>query len=113
MVSSNHHLRVALLAGALSQGGAEKQLTYMARALLDAGVEVRVYSLTQGEFYESALRSLGLQPIWVGQFSNPLLRVAVLAQRLREFRPHILQSTHFFTNLHVTLVARLYGIMAI
>ena len=38
-------------------GGAEKQLVYMVRALCDAGVDLRVYSLTMGEFYEARLGS--------------------------------------------------------
>ena len=43
-------LRVALLAGTLEFGGAEKQLVYMARALQGAGVRVRVYKTRQNHF---------------------------------------------------------------
>jgi hypothetical protein len=39
-------LRVALIAGTLGQGGAEKQLVYMARALVAAGADVSAFSLT-------------------------------------------------------------------
>src|SRR5262249_42873838 len=69
-------LRVAMVAGTLGQGGAEKQLVYIANALHQAGVEVRVYSLTRGEFYESSLRALGIAPIWIGRFNTPLARVS-------------------------------------
>jgi glycosyltransferase involved in cell wall biosynthesis len=106
-------VRVALLAGGLSQGGAEKQLVYMAGALLRAGAEVRVYCLTRGDHYEGALRSLGISPVWIGRFGNPAARVVGLAAALRGFRPHILQSTHFFSNLYVCLVAPLYRAVAI
>jgi glycosyltransferase involved in cell wall biosynthesis len=106
-------LRVALLAGGLSQGGAEKQLVYMAGALLRAGADVRVYCLTRGDHYERALRSLGISCVWIGRFGNPAARVVGLAAVLRDFRPHILQSTHFFSNLYVCLVAPLYRAVAI
>jgi glycosyltransferase involved in cell wall biosynthesis len=101
-------LRVALLAGTLVQSGAEKQLVYIARALCEAGIAVRVYCLTRGEYYESALRALGVQVCWVGQSANPLARLAALTIALREFRPHILQSAHFFTNLYIAGAGRLW-----
>jgi len=44
-------VRIAFVAGTLGQGGAEKQLVYMARALRDSGADVRVYCLTRGEHY--------------------------------------------------------------
>src|SRR5438876_7728374 len=47
------NLRVALVAGTLDRGGAEKQLFYMARALVRAGVDVRVCCLQRGEVFET------------------------------------------------------------
>lgn len=105
--------RIALVAGTLAQGGAEKQLVYMARELREAGAEVRVFSLTRGEFHEPALRALGVGPVWVGRFGSPVLRTAALALALRDFRPHIVQAAHFYTNLYVRLVAPLYGAISI
>jgi glycosyltransferase involved in cell wall biosynthesis len=105
--------RVALLAGKLGQGGAEKQLVYMARALCQAGVDVRLYSLTRGEFHEAELQRLGLPPCWVGRFSSPLARLATLTAALRQFRPHIVQSAHFYTNLYASLSGRLCRAVAI
>jgi len=109
-------LRVAFVAGTLGQGGAEKQLVYMVRALLQAGVDVRVYALTRGELHEPALKALGVEPTWVGSHGHPLARLTSLALALRHFRPHVLQSAHFFTNLYVGLlfpVFRAVGIGAI
>jgi glycosyltransferase involved in cell wall biosynthesis len=99
--------------GALNQGGAEKQLVYMARALLSANVDVRVYSLTRNEFYEPVLRGMGVPLYWIGRIRNPLVRLTVLAVMLCRFRPHIIQATHFFANLYVTLAARFCGAMPI
>ena len=57
---------MALLAGTLEFGGAEKQLVYMARALQEAGVRVRVYSLGANEVNEAALHDVGIAPTGVG-----------------------------------------------
>lgn len=106
-------LRVALLAGCLARGGAEKQLAYMAHALKEAGVRVQVYTLDEGEFYESALRDAGLAPIRVGRAANPVLRLMIVARAFRHFRPHIAQAAHFYVNLYVALASRLCGSLAI
>jgi glycosyltransferase involved in cell wall biosynthesis len=110
---STESFRVALLAGSLVQGGAEKQLVYMARALRDSQVDVRIYSLTRGEYYEGLLERMALRPRWIGRRGNPAVRTLRLASELRPFQPHVVQSTHFFTNIHVTLAARLVGAQAI
>ncbi len=106
-------LRVALLAGGLGQGGAEKQLVYMARALTEAGARVHVYCLTTGEHYETALRQAGIPFTWVGRLSPPPLRLVAFVAALAGFRPHIIQSTHFFANLYAAFAARLYRAVGI
>ena len=102
-----------MLAGGLGPGGAEKQLVYMARALSQARVAIRVYSLTQGDVYEAALRRSGISTVWVGRLGSPLLRVAAFTSALRAFRPHIVHAGHFFTNLYVSLAAKAHGAVAI
>ncbi len=106
-------LRVALLAGGLGQGGAEKQLVYMARALTEAGARVHVYCLTTGEHYETALRQAGIPVTWVGRLSPPPLRLVAFVAALAGFRPHIIQSTHFFANLYAAFAAPLYRAVGI
>lgn len=110
---SSEPLRVALLAGTLGRGGAEKQLVYMARALQAAGVDVRVYTLGGDEYYACALRDAGLAPTGVGRAANPMLRIAALVRALWDFRPHIVQACHFYVNLYVTVASRLCGSLAI
>jgi glycosyltransferase involved in cell wall biosynthesis len=100
-------MRVAFVAGTLGQGGAEKQLVYMARALREAGVDVRVYCLTSGEYHEAALREAGIPVVWVGQRASFGRRLYTLTRELYRFRPHIVQSAHFYTNLYAGLSARL------
>jgi len=116
--ASPARIRIALIAGTLGQAGAEKQLVYMARSLRDAGADVRVYSLTKKEFYEAHLRELGIKPRWFGRsgsirFANTPLRLASLALELARFRPHIVQSGHFFCNLYAGLCGRLSGALTI
>jgi glycosyltransferase involved in cell wall biosynthesis len=113
MSEQHRRLRVAFVVGNLGLGGAEKQLVYMARALHEANIEVRVYSLTQGDFYDSALQAIGIQPIWIGQHANTLMRLAALTIALRQFRPHVLQSAHFYTNLYTTVAGLTWRAVAI
>jgi glycosyltransferase involved in cell wall biosynthesis len=81
----------------------------MARALRDAGVDLRIYTLTQGQFHEATLKALGCELEWVGSRAHPLLRLHALARRLRGFRPHVIQSTHSFANLYAGLLGRWLG----
>jgi glycosyltransferase involved in cell wall biosynthesis len=113
MADSKRRLRVAFVAGTLGQGGAEKQLVYWVRALTEAGVVVRVCCLTRGEFFEGELRGLGVSPIWIGRWANPVARIGALARTLMSFRPHVVQSVHFYTNLYACSVAPMLGAMAI
>ena len=106
-------LRVAFLAGTLMHGGAEGQLVYLARALRQAGVCVRVYTLGENEFYEATLRDAGLDPIHVGGAASTLLRLVTFARALRRFRPQIVQAAHFYVNLYVALASRLCRALAI
>lgn len=106
-------LRVALVAGSLGAGGSERQLFYIARALREHGCEVRVYSLTSGEVYESKLRDLGVEVYWIGRRSNPPLRLATFIRQLRVFRPQVIQTMHSFTNLYAALAARAVGAVSI
>ena len=106
-------LRIALLAGNLSLGGAEKQLVYIVKTLIAAGVDVQVYSLTKGEYYEDSLIKLGVPPIWVGKHQSPIFRLITFASYLHKFQPHIIQSIHFFTNLYTTICSPFFGAMPI
>ena len=100
---NRERLRLAIIAGTLGRAGAEKQLVYLVRSLRRLPVDVRVYSLTHGEHYESALAELGCPPVWIGQVSNPLLRLVEFIRLGREVRPHIIHSAHFYTNLYAGL----------
>lgn len=106
-------LRIALIAGVLGKGGAEKQLLYIVRALRDARVDVRVYTLTRGEFYESRLRALGISVVFVGHSPSTLLRIFRLKRAMGSFDPHLVQSCHYYTNLYAAIVGALLHVPSI
>lgn len=106
-------LRVALVAGTLGQGGAEKQFVYMATGLVAAGADVRTYAMTRGEYHGRMLETAGIGPTWVGRSALPAVRAAALTAALARFRPHVIQGGHFFTNLYVTIAGRLTGAAAV
>jgi glycosyltransferase involved in cell wall biosynthesis len=112
--NSSRRLRVAFVTGLVGERGAEKQLVYMASALKAAGVEVRIFTLKKEMgFYGPKLAGQGIEPVWVGRSRNPLLRLASLTVKLRQFAPDFVQATHFYTNLYATVSGRLAGGIAI
>lgn len=101
-----------LIAGGLGKGGAEKQLVYMLRALRQMDVELRVLTLTTGEFHERSLQSLGIHPVSLGS-TKPAARVSRILQEARAFRPHFIQATHFFASIYAGVAGRLSGVPSI
>lgn len=106
-MTESRPLRIALVAGTLAKGGAEKQLVYIATALKQSRHEVRVYCPTKDEFYQQALQQAGCACVWYGQHQNPLGRLSTLSRLLHKFQPHVVQATHFYTNLYVALYAKM------
>lgn len=103
-------LRISFLAGSLGQGGAERQLMHMLRALQSRGSILSVLSLTQGEFWESQIEAMGVPVTWVGQPSAQPLRLHRIVSELLRHKPDVVQSCHCFTNAYVAAAARLTGI---
>lgn len=103
----NGKIKISFIAGTLGRGGAERQLVYMLRALLAAGVSARVLCLTNGEPFEREINALGVPITWVGKFRSRAMRLSRIVQTLRNDRPDILQSTHFYTNLYAAAAARI------
>jgi glycosyltransferase involved in cell wall biosynthesis len=99
--------RVAFVAGTLGRGGAERQLYYMLRELRSGGTEAMVSCLTAGEHWQATIEELGVPVRWFGQSAHPPRRVAELWRQLHDFRPDVVQSAHFHTNLYACTAARL------
>ena len=106
-------MRVAFLAGSLGQRGAEKQLYYMVRSLMQIGVEVQVYGLTQGDYYDAVYAEMGVPVIHIPRNMHQLKRLGFFVNELKKFRPHMVQSAQFFTNLYVGIAAKMVGAVGI
>src|SRR5262245_54420855 len=102
-------LRVCFIAGTLGQGGAERQLFYILRALVESGAEPSVLSLGRNEFWEARIRSLGVPTEWVGRRTSRLARLGTVIAAVRGRRPDVVQSAHFYVNLYTVLAARAAG----
>ena len=100
-------LRVAVVASSLRLGGAEKQTFYAARALTQAGVEVRLFYLGTGGYYEPLLRRAGItvQPIFFPNRRWTILRGLVAA--FRRWRPAVVLVSQFGDLLYGGLAGRL------
>lgn len=99
-------LKIAFVAGTLGQGGAERQLYLLCRLLRDAGAEIRVLSLTKGEFWEEKIRGLQVPVVWVGRRTHKIARILAIRKALKQMRPAICQSQHFYTNIYVALACK-------
>jgi glycosyltransferase involved in cell wall biosynthesis len=108
-MSDLSNLRICLIAGTLGQGGAERQLFYIARALRENGATVQLLSLTRGEYWEERIRVLGVPVTWVGEHGAKARRVACIIKMLRRNPPDVVQSQHFYTNLYAVAAARVLG----
>ncbi len=106
-------LRICFLAGTLAQGGAERQLFYMLKALRTVGATPHLLCLKRGEFWEEPIRALGVPVTWVGQATSRAARVRAIIAACRQLKPQILQSQHFYTNLYAALAARWLGLREI
>jgi len=106
-------LRIAFIAGTLGQGGAERQLFYMVKALTEHGACPQVLCLTRGEFWEDKIRSLKVPVVWVGQSPSRLIRLLRILQELKRQPVDIVQSQHFYTNLYAVAAARILGLREI
>jgi len=102
-------LRLCFLAGTLGQGGAERQLFYVLRALQESGADLDVLCLTRGEAWEEPFRTAGFPATWVGESPFKVVRLARVIAHLREHPPDVVQSQHFFTNAYVAAAARVVG----
>lgn len=103
--------RIAIIAGQLVVGGAERQL-YVWLSRMDRNLfEPVVLSLHPGhnDYWEGPIEKLGIRLDRVPYRTNQLLRAAEIIQRLRSFRPHLVQGWHSFASPYAGLAAKMLG----
>lgn len=97
-------MKICFLAGTLGPGGAERQLYYYLKSLIETGHSPYVLCLTKGGFWEKPILDLGIPVIWVGQSSNRLIRLFCIGKEIRQRPTEIIHSQHFHTNLYAYVV---------
>jgi len=105
--------RIAFVAGTLGKGGAEQQLYYQVVTLKRAGTDVAVISLTRGEYWEAELKRAGVEVLFAGDSGSRLNRMLRVGSLARDFRPDVVQSAHFYTNIYVWFAGRCAGVPSI
>jgi len=99
-------LRVALVTSSLRLAGAEKQTVYMARALLHSGIDVRLFYLGGGGYYETVLRQMSIPLSQIFAPNRPWVILAGLIRALCQLRPHIVLANQFGDLLHGATAGR-------
>ncbi len=104
-------IKIALIAGGLKTGGAERQIIFFCKAMKNAGHDVQVYSLTKGDVNEHFLFEAGIPVFYFGKFKNAFLRILYLAFLIvKGKRPNLIISFHGFTNLYSGIVGKILNI---
>src|SRR5687768_13898616 len=99
-------LKVAMIGSSLRLAGAEKQTVYMARALLEAGVDVRFFHIGPSGYYEPVLRQIGVPIHQIYAVNRPSVILARLIRALRRWRPHVAFTCQFDDLLYGGVAGR-------
>ncbi len=103
---------VAIIAGQLVVGGAERQL-YLWLSHLDRdkfGPVVLTLHPDHDDYWEKPIEDLGIPLLRVPQKANRLQRLSEVVKLLRPFKPELIHGWHFFASAYAGLAARLLGV---
>jgi glycosyltransferase involved in cell wall biosynthesis len=106
-------LRVALITSSLSLGGAEKQTVYIARALVNAGIDVRVFHLGGAGHYEAALRQMDVPVCQLYRPNKPWAILLNLIRVLRRWRPDTILVSQFGDLVYGVIAGRCCGALTL
>jgi glycosyltransferase involved in cell wall biosynthesis len=106
-------MRVALIASSLRLAGAEKQFSYMARALFEAEIDARVFYLGEGDYYQGVLARTGIPLRQIFNRGQPLLMLLRLLKELAALKPHIVLASQFGDLIFAGLAGRLSGALVL
>jgi glycosyltransferase involved in cell wall biosynthesis len=106
-------MRIALIASSLRRAGAEKQFSYTARALFEAGMDSQVFYLGAGDYYQTALTEAGIPVRQIFNRRQSLLMLIRLAKALAAQKPHIVLASQFGDLIFAGLAGRLCGALVL
>jgi glycosyltransferase involved in cell wall biosynthesis len=113
-VSAARPRGIAIIAGQLVVGGAERQL-YLWLANLDRErFDPVVVTLHPGcgDYWEKPIESLGIPLLRVARRPNPISRLLEITRKLRPFRPRLVHGWHLFASPYAGAAALLLGARA-
>jgi glycosyltransferase involved in cell wall biosynthesis len=106
-------MRIALIASSLRRAGAEKQFSYMARAMHRAGIDSHVFYLGAGDYYQTVLTDAGVPVRQIFNRRQSLLMLIRLIKELAALRPHIVLASQFGDLAFAGLAGRLCGALVL
>lgn len=111
----NEPINIAIIAGQLVVGGAERQL-YLWLANLDrTKFDPVVITLHPGhhDYWETPIEDLGPPLFRVYQCKNRLIRLAQINKILRPFKPQLIHGWNMFSGAYAALAAKYLGVKSI
>lgn len=99
--------KILFIAGTLGQGGAERQLFYLASNLKTIGIEVSILCLTRGEYWEEKIKKIGVEVSYIGIDKSPIKRVKKILHYSKQFNPDLIFSMHFYCNAYAGIAGLL------
>lgn len=103
--------RIAIIAGQLVVGGAERQL-YLWLSKMDRGLfDPIVLTLhpNQDDYWENKIEALGISIFKVPHYINRFFRVVKIIDILRPYHPDLIHGWHSFSSPYAGIVAKLIG----
>jgi glycosyltransferase involved in cell wall biosynthesis len=104
--------RILLLSTSLGMGGADRQILYLARALLDHNYEVRLVSMTPLEEMgrQALAQGLPIMSLDMKRGRADWQAFQRLVRLLRDWQPHLLTSFMYHANLLGRLAGKWTGV---
>lgn len=105
---------IAIIAGQLVVGGAERQL-YLWLSNLDRDrFDPVVVTLHPdcGDYWETPIESLGIPLLRIARGRNPIVRLLDVTRALRPYEPHLVHGWHLFASPYAGATAMLLGARA-
>ncbi len=106
--------KIAIIAGQLVVGGAERQLYLWLSNMDRSRFEPVVVTLHPdcNDYWESAIEALGIPILRIASRRNPLARLLEITRALRPFGPHLIHGWHLFASPYAGAAAILLGARA-
>ena len=107
----NSKYRIAIIAGQLVVGGAERQLYLWLSKLDREKFHPIVLTLHpgHGDYWEKPIETLGINILRIQHHDFPVLRLINIVRELISFKPDLIQGWHLFASPYAGLSAKILG----